>query len=230
MSTRATPAALLFADCAAETWPAVRRELEELGRPATDRDAFLMTRAAVQLVQRLRPEGGFGDAIDEVVALAHHAWLAWAAGDLSWRLGRAACRRLLAEPGADDGPDAPVSACYIQFPERTVWATPVAGSPPEPLDGLFLAPSGDGSLLVLGVFGLHPSRFSLSLVEVGGVRPRGLRRPDGTPLFAPVLAGGDRAGLFSLTGAEELLALGWRSLDLVRTAPAPAPGGVMEID
>lgn len=230
MSNRATPAGILFADCAADTWPAVRRELEELGRPGSDRDAFLMTRAAVELVQRLRPDGGFGDAIDEVVALAHHAWLAWTAGDLTWRLGRAACQRLLTAPEAEHAPDGPVTACYIQFPERTVWATPLAGAPPEPLDGVFLAPADPGALLVLGVFGLHPGRFSLSLVEVGGARPRGLRRPDGTALFAPVLAGGDRAGLFSLTGAEELLALGWRSLDLVRIAPAPAPGGVTEID
>jgi hypothetical protein len=64
---------------------------------------------------------------------------------------------------------------------------------------------------VLGIFGLHPDRMGFSVVEVSGSRPVALVREDGTPLFAPVLAGGAAAGLYSLMGAEELLELGWRT-------------------
>jgi hypothetical protein len=68
----------------------------------------------------------------------------------------------------------------------------------------------EGSLRVLGVFGIHPERQGFSVVEATGERPLLLRRADGSDLFAPTLPGGKAAGLFSLTGEEELLELGWR--------------------
>ena len=48
-----------------------------------------------------------------------------------------------------------------------------------------------------------------------------LERPDGTPLFSPVLAGGQAAGLYSLVGREELLELGWRARALANELSAP---------
>jgi hypothetical protein len=47
-----------------------------------------------------------------------------------------------------------------------------------------------------------------------GPRPLALVRADGTELFAPTLTGGQAAGLFSITGEEELLELGWRIQEL----------------
>jgi hypothetical protein len=64
---------------------------------------------------------------------------------------------------------------------------------------------------VLGVFGIHPEREGFSVVEAVGPQPVALERPDGTELFSPTLAGGQAAGLFSITGEEELLDLGWRT-------------------
>jgi hypothetical protein len=79
------------------------------------------------------------------------------------------------------------------------------------LDGFFQYGARPDFLRVLGVFGIHPERPGFSVVEVAGPRPRDLSRPDNSPLFAPTLVGGSAAGIYSLTGGEELLELGWRS-------------------
>src|SRR5687768_18548986 len=77
---RATPFDLLFSSMAADRFPALRASLGETAADARDRDAFLMNRDAIRLVRELRPEGGVGEAIDQLVALVHHAYLFWAAG------------------------------------------------------------------------------------------------------------------------------------------------------
>jgi hypothetical protein len=66
----------------------------------------------------------------------------------------------------------------------------------------------------LGVFGIHRDRQGFSVVEVTGHRPAGLARADGSQLFDPTLPGGRAAGLFSISGMEELLELGARSREL----------------
>jgi hypothetical protein len=92
-------------------------------------------------------------------------------------------------------------------------------------------------LRVLGVFGIHRDREGFSVVEAAGARPVGLARADGSGLFEPTLPGGRAAGLFSISGVEELLELGWRinqlgaasrelgarSSKIESPAPAPAP-------
>jgi hypothetical protein len=57
---------------------------------------------------------------------------------------------------------------------------------------------------------------------VGGDRPEALARPDGSALFAPTLPGGSAAGLYSITGEEELLELGWRTTGLAAAAAGAA--------
>ena len=114
----------------------------------------------------------------------------------------------------EEHPEPP--AYYVQLPERRIWAHTVTGNPPEPLDGCFVhASSGGRSLRVLGVFGLHGERAGFTVVEVAGIRPVALIRPDGSELFSPTLAGGAAARLFSLAGGEELLELGWRTRTLL---------------
>ena len=73
---------------------------------------------------------------------------------------------------------------------------------------------------MLGIFGLRPDRAGFSAVEAAGPRPGALDRADGTPLFSPVLAGGQAAGLYSLVGGEELLELGWRTRALATGCPS----------
>jgi hypothetical protein len=208
---RPAPFALVFEQLAGERFPAIRDELEASGSAAADRDAFLLARSTVQLLHDLRPDEGLGEAMDQMVALVHHAFLYWSAGAPTVAIPRERLEDLLGvdAPAAPAGPDRP-AAWYAQLPEHRVWAEVMPGEPHEPLDGCFVHPAVEG-LRVLGIFGLHPERGGFTVVEAIGDPPARLERPDGTPLFAPVLPGGDAAGLHSLVGMEELLELGRRT-------------------
>jgi hypothetical protein len=166
----------------------------------------------VTLLRDLRPDEGLGEGIDQLAALVHHAYLFWDAGRVTIDLSPEHLTDLLtAWPGQE--PADPPRAFYAQIPERKVWAEVIPGQPPEPLDGCFVVSPSDStsSLRVLGVFGVHPEREGFSVVEATGPRPTALARENGTAPFAPVLAGGAAARLFSITGEEELLDLGWRT-------------------
>ena len=207
---RPTPFDLVFARSAETVFPLIRASLERGGQVATDRDAFLMVPEVVSLLHDLRPEEGIGEGMDQLVALAHHAYLLWDAGVLTLPITADRLTALLATPPASPGLDDPPRAFYAQLLDRQVWAKVIDDEAAEPMDGCFVHPA-NGELRVLGIFGLRPDREGFSAVETAGPRPRGLERPDGTPLFSPVLRGGDAAGLYSLVGAEELLELGWRT-------------------
>ncbi len=207
---RLSPFDLVFGRMAEERFPSLRTALE--GLDATDRDAFIMTREAIQLVRDLRPDDGIGEAIDQLVAVVHHAYLFWAAGQIVVDVGVE-----ILEGNGENGP-APAPAWYARFPERKVWAQVVEGAAHEPLDGCFAHSMADDALRVLGVFGLHADRPGFSVVEVAGPRPQGLARESGEPLYAPRMEGGAAAGLYSIAGEEELLELGWRA----RSSPVPA--------
>ncbi len=206
MAARPTPFDLALAGFAEARFPALRAGLAATGADPLDRDAFLMTPEAVQAVRDLRPDDGLGEGIGELAALVHHAFLFWAAGRQVSAPDRATVELEL--DGARDR-RAAGAARYVQLPPRLMWAEAVPGVPAEPLDGFFVHPVPAG-IRALGVFGLHPGRPGFTVAEVEGPRPRELVRPDGTPLFSPVLEGGGPAGLRSLTGAEEFLELAWR--------------------
>lgn len=211
---RRTPFDLVFQQISQDTFPAIRTALEGAGHDPRDRDRFLMVREAVTLLRDFRPEEGLGEAIDQLAALVHHAYLFWEAGEPTVELSQERLADLLAQPHGDAGAEPP-PAWYAQVPERRVWAEVIPGQPPEPLDGCFVHSSPEaGSLRVLGVFGVHPEREGFSVVEAVGPMPLALAREDGTALFAPVLTGGAAARLFSLVGEEELLDLGWRTHEL----------------
>jgi hypothetical protein len=207
---RTTPFELIFQQISQESFPGIHLRLSEGGYDPKDRDRFLMLREVVTLLRELRPEEGLGEGIDQLAALVHHAYLFWAAGQVTVELSQERLPVLLTGPVRDHATETP-PAYYLQVPERRVWAEVIAGRPPEPMDGCFVHPPADGtSLRVLGVFGVHPEREGFSVVEASGPRAAGLARQDGSPLFAPVLPGGAAARLFSLVGEEELLELGWR--------------------
>ena len=210
MSERPTPYDLVFATMAEERFPPIRTALAAAGRDARDRDAFLLTREAAELVHDLRPEEGMGEGIDRLAALVHHAFLFWEAGAQLQSLDRPALEQLLAvDPVPSPLPAA--AAPYVQLPQRVIWARPLEDEAFEPLDGWFAHLAPGGLLRALAVFGLHPDRMGFTVVEAAGARPVGLARPDGAALFAPTVAGGDLAGLRSILGAEELLELAWRA-------------------
>ena len=208
---RPTPFELIFQQIAQDSFPGIQARLTESEYDPRDRDRFLLLRDVVSLLRELRPEEGLGEGIDQLAALVHHAYLFWAAGQLTVELAQARLPVLLTAPTSTDPAEAPPSY-YFQVPERKVWAEVIPGQPPEPMDGCFVHLSIDGaSLQVLGIFGVHPEREGFSVVEASGPRVPVLARDDGSSLFSPVLPGGEAARLFSLVGEEELLELGWRS-------------------
>ncbi len=216
---RPTPFDLVFEQTAQEIFPKIRTALEQGGHDPRDRDRFLMVREAVTLLRELRPEHGLGEGIDQLAALVHHSYLFWDAGAQKIELTSHLLTNILGvRSSGSEGAEAP-AAYYVQVPERRVWAQVIPGAPPEPLDGCFVHVTPDQTeLRVLGVFGIHPEREGFSVVEAVGPEPVTLAREDGTAFFAPILPGGAAARLFSITGEEELLALGWRT----RTAAAEA--------
>jgi len=214
---RSTPLDLVFNRAAESTFPRIASSLAAGGHDPADRDAFLMDPEVVTLLHDLRPDEGLGEAMDQMVALVHHAYLAWAAGAITIPVGRETAEELLGR--ASEGADSKdVPAYYAQFPERMIWAAVVENETPEPLDGVFVSRIPAGDLRVLGIFGLRPDRAGFSAVEATGGRVERLAREDGSPLFHPTLAGGATAGLRSIVGQEELLELGWRTQALAAGA------------
>lgn len=208
MARRQGPFELVFGSLAEERFPRLREGLLAAGRDPRDRDAFLLVQEVGELLRELRPDGGLGAEVGGLVALVHAAYRYWADGQEAVPVGEAALQRVLS--GGATGP-APTNtaARYIQLPLLRVWGTPVEGGSAEPLDGWFVTRRGP-ELSLVAVFGLHPGREGLTVVEASGPRPGALAREDGTPLFAPTLAGGAEAGLASVIGEEELLELAWR--------------------
>jgi hypothetical protein len=209
--SRPTPFDLVFRQSAQEVFPKIRVALDQAGHDPRDRDRFLMLREVVTLVRELRPEGGLGEGIDQLAALVHHAYLYWEAEERVFEPTADQLRSLLRTSASTEVRAEVPSAYYAQMPQHRIWAEVIPGHPPEPLDGCFVHSTPDGAeLRVLGVFGVHPEREGFSVVEAVGPRPLALVRTDGTELFAPTLTGGQVAGLFSITGEDELLDLGWR--------------------
>jgi len=211
---RPTPFDLVFRQSAEDVFPHIRIALEQASYDPRDRDQFLMVREVVTLLRELRPDEGLGEGIDQLAALLHHGYLFWDAEEQILGLSAEQLADVLSTRGGGTAIDAP-AAYYAAVPEHRIWAQVVPGHAPEPLDGCFVHSAPDRvALRVLGVFGIHPEREGFSVVEAVGQRPVLLARADGSELFSPTLTGGKAAGLFSITGEEELLDLGWRVNEL----------------
>lgn len=216
------PFDLAFGPLADERFPAIRDAVARAGIDPSDRDAFLMQQPVVMLLRDLRPDAGLGEGMDQMVAMVHHGWLFWAAGQPVGRLDRAGLESLLAADGASPD-DSGRGAWYLQLPERRLWAQALEGEAHEPVDGCFIHRAPGEALRVLAVLGVHPDRDGFTVVETSGPRPAAWRRPDHSPAFSPLLPGGAAAALRSIAGAPELLELGWRALTVpLPTVEAPA--------
>lgn len=224
MTPRPTPFDLVFAELAESEFPRIAQGLEAGALDPRDRDAFLLRGDVGALLQELHPAEAMGEGVAELAAFAHHAFLFWRAGAMTLPLERVEAAELLreaVEPVAPGDPLVPLSF-YLQVPPRLVWAELEPGTPHEPLDGCFVTEAEPDAIRVLGVFGMHPDQMGFTVAEAHGTPVRGLARPDGTPLYSPVLAGGAAAGLFSIIGLEELLELGWRARGAARRASRAA--------
>jgi hypothetical protein len=186
----------------------IREALTADGVDAFDRDAFLMHRSVVQLIHGGRPPEGVGDAIDELTAWTHLAFLCWAGGEQVIEVRGDSLEPLLQGDVQSAEPPNRRTAYYVALARRRIWGVPTDLGP-EPLDGWFAARTGE-RLMVAALFGGRPDRGGASVVAIEGPDPGTLIREDGSPVFSSTLTGGARAGLYSLTGMEELLALAWR--------------------
>jgi hypothetical protein len=224
MAHRPTPFDIAFGPEAEERFARMRTSLTETGRDPHDLDSFVLDREVVTYLRGLVPEEGVGDAIEQHLALLHHAYLYWAEGGWVVRPGRQRTQQLLqaAEPEYTPPATGSPRACYIQFPERLLWAPLEPDEPHQPLDGIFVRPWPGAGFFLLAIFGLHPGREGFAVVDVDGYRERALERTDGAALFTPVLPGGAAAGLYSVIGGEELLELAARSIPLLEEAVACA--------
>ncbi|MBI1722808.1 MAG: hypothetical protein HYR48_02740 [Gemmatimonadetes bacterium] len=185
----------------------LQRALGEVKIEPLERDAFLLNGAVGRLLRDLMPEEAPAEAVTAYGALVHALYLLW---ERHWPLARVTEPKLRA--ALESITPYPLTASplvsYIQLPERLVWAEPEAGAPHEPIDGFFIVARAE-RLRALAVLGLHAHREGFTTVESETTLPAPVPgpRPDGSPPFASVLSGGDRAKLFSVTDAHELAAL-----------------------
>lgn len=206
---RPHPFELVFAAFRGQHLPAIHAELGE----QSDLNAFMLAATALELMRELRPDEGLGEAVDDFVALVHAAYLFWRDGERTTRLDATATHALCG-PFAGVVPLAsqrmPQPVRYIQLAPHLIWGRLADDTPFDPLDGWFAVASGAG-LRVVACFGVHPERPGVSVVAVEGPLPADIARPDGTPMFAPTMPGGDAAGLHAISVPEELLLLGARA-------------------
>jgi hypothetical protein len=188
------------------------------GTDPFDRDAFLLPAAVGRVLRDLVPGDAPAEAVTSYGALLHMLYLHW---DRGWPVrspDRPTIVSLLATAPAMPVPASAPGVCYLQLPERLVWAAPRPGAAHEPVDGLFTALE-PARLRALAILGFRPERQGFTAIEtdVPYPPPAPRRRSDGSTPFATVLPAGERMGLFSVVSPDELAALAALAL-------APAPG------
>lgn len=186
----------------------IRRVLGDAKTEALDRDAFLLNGTVGQLFRDLMPKDAPTESVNAYGALLHMLYLHW---ERDWPVARIeaqALDRALQSPAALPARTPPVSVCYLQLPERVVWAASQPGGPHEPLDGQFVV-AAPARVRVLAVLGFRPERVGFTTMESDLALPAAAPGPraDGSAPFASVIPGGERAELRSVADAHELAAL-----------------------
>ena len=202
------PFSLVFGDLAEASFPPIREAL------AGDRsiEAFMLAAPALELMGRLRPDEGLGDAADDFVAFVYAAWRFWCDGKQVVVLDEATTRARCSpahSPVPAPVAHAPEATRYVQVTPRLVWGRLASDETYEPLDGWF-ATRSELVLRVVACFGLHATRPGLSVVVAQGSWPGAVMREDASAIFSPMMPGGDLAGLHAVAAPEELLLLAWR--------------------
>ena len=210
--SRIDPFAFALAELAEQRFPTIREESLAAGKDTADRAQFaslpsvqrlLLDVEAPQLVEE-HPE-----AAEEYLNTLYTAYRYWDAGQRPVSVSRGALEAAL-EAELEDPPSVPHGACYLQLPEHWCWAQVAPDEPHEPLDGLFVVAAPEHrEITVLAVLGLRADRPGFSEITVVAV-PRDFaaaRAEARTPPLAPVVDGGDAAGLKSVVSTGELLHL-----------------------
>lgn len=199
--SRTTPFALVFGELAEERFPALKASLTGAGIDPAGRDAFVLDRAVTEFLRDLVPEDAPPESLHEFIAVLQHCFLFWDAGS------HVVTPNGTAQPS--HAPRAPIRPAYLQLPSHLYWGQLEPDAPHEPLDGLFIHQWKD-AIRALAIFGMHPERPGFTVSEVAGPPPGPLpKRADGSEPYAPQMEGGTAAGIRSVSGPAELLALAW---------------------
>ena len=211
MSDRIAPFDLVFGELAEERFPGLEASLGAGNVDATDRDAFILDKAVTEFLRDLVPEDAPAESLHEFIAALQHSYL-------FWQGGKAVLES--ADTGIPVGPrpaHPPTRLpAYVRLPSHLYWGQVEPDAPHEPVDGFFVHGVGDG-IRALAIFGVHPERPGFTVAEVrGGAVTLLSPRADGSAPFAPQMDGGKNAGIRSVAGPDELLALAWHALDTAR--------------
>lgn len=206
MTARLLPWTELLAAIGEARFEEVRASLQTRGTDDLDRDAFLLDPAAVNLLRDLVPEEAPAEAVTAYAALLHMMHACWAR---DWPLASVGPEllRVALTRTSHLTPRTPPTVCYVQLPERLVWAEASPGEPHEPMDGIFLV--AGARLQTVAVLGLRSGRDGFTTMEGDLALPAAApgAREDGTPPFASRLPGGDLARLLGVANPHELGAL-----------------------
>jgi hypothetical protein len=181
----------------------IRGELAAAGIDPFERDAFVLVGAVGRLLRELVPDEAPAEAVTAYLDLLHFLYLHWAGGR---RVRTTSRERLSARLTAAAPPPAlEPGTCYLQLPERLVWAAPSDGAAHEPLDGMFVVTT-PARVQVLAVLGFRREREGFTTIEATAPLPprEPPARDDGSAPFSSVLPAGDRMGFHSLTSTTEL--------------------------
>jgi hypothetical protein len=206
------PFELVFAELAERHFGALAAEAAQRNQDLADRGQF----ASLPSVQRMLAEIEAPDLVErapeaaaEYLSLLYAAYHYWSGGRPLIEIDRATLEERL-NVGLSVRRPTIRQACYVQFPERLVWAQIEPNAPHEPLDGMFIVAGPQGrEFTVVAILGLRAERGGFSQItavatpEEFAAAAAEARHPP----FAPVLDGGERMGFKSVTSAAELLLL-----------------------
>jgi len=204
--TRLHPFDYAFGEVADQWFAAIANEAAGANQDAADMRQFIRLESVGRFLGDLAGESE--EVADKFVGLLYAAFRFWSAGRKTLSTSRAALERAMDADRPVTGA-LPETACYVQLPERWIWCQVHEGPQHEPLDGLFVAPTPDRGIMVLGALGLRPDRPGYSEVSAGASAKGFEEALNGLAgrRFAPAMEGGKVAGFRSVNSNFELLLL-----------------------
>ena len=211
--TRPLPWTDLLAAIGEPRFEEIRAALQQAGTDDQDRDSFLLSAPVGQLLREMMPGEAPAAAITAYGALIHMLYVTWAR---DWPVVPVSAEQLRSALAAatQHAPRSVSAVCYLQLPERLVWAEPAAGEPHEPLDGVFLV-AGPERADAVAILGFRSGRDGFTTMEgaIALPAPAATGRDNGAPAFSSTLPAGDRKRLLSVVDAHELVSLALAALE-----------------
>lgn len=212
--SRLTPFELAFPRDIELRFVEIQSEAARTRKDPSDLAQFVTLRAAQHIISEVESPELLADnpaAAQEYHLLVYVGFQFWRAGKRVVDVGDSFLGKREPEPSCESlAIEVPGGACYLQLPERRLWAQLDPLAPHEPLDGLFVVRSSDDlQVTVVAILGLRRERRGFSQVSatVASEHLAMISRDVRAPLLAPVMEGGTDAGFRSVTSVGELILL-----------------------